>query len=166
MKTRIKKSQCSRPGNERLPTRAIRTFLADGDPFMLALLTKFLLNDDRIIIVGSAMDGHKAFQPAVMSYPDLVLVNLHMPGLDGLQITRWLKQLWNPPVVFIVTYENCAEDRARSLAAGADGFLVKAPDLAAQIQTAIENSFPNDFEKENKKAIHSHETITGAKSAN
>ncbi len=127
--------------SDRGPRRTIRTFVVDDDPIMLALLKWLLERDERIAIVGVATDSHKAFQPAAMSHPDLVLIDLHMPGLDGAQLTCWFKQLHNPPVIFIMTSDESREARTRSLAAGADAFLVKVTDLGEQLQSAIRNSF-------------------------
>lgn len=119
----------------------VRTFILDDSPFMLALLARVLAKNKRITIVGSATDGRQAFQYALMSRPDLVLIDLHMPGLDGLEMTRWFKQLPHPPIIFVLTSDESPMSRTRSLAAGADAFLLKAEDLAVRLQTAIENFF-------------------------
>ena len=114
------------------------TFLADDSPFMLALLAKLLAKDERITIVGSATDGWKALCYASSLHPHLVLVDLHMPGLDGSEVTRRLKQRPNPPTIFVVTSDDTPESRARCLAAGADAFLVKRKDLPAQLKRAVQ----------------------------
>lgn len=129
------------PKIDALATRAIRTFLADDSPFLLALLARVLAKDERITIVGSATDGRRAFQCACMSHPDLVLIDLHMAGSDSLEIARWLKQLRNPPIVIVITADDSRISRARSLAAGADAFLLKTEDLAVQLRRAIHNFF-------------------------
>ena len=129
------------------PTGVIRTFLADDSPFMLALLAKLLSKDERISIVGSATDGRKAICCASSLNPDLVLTDLHLPGPDGVEITRRLKKQANPPTVIVVTSDNSPESRARCLTAGADAFLLKGADLPAQLRAAIENSFHHSFVK-------------------
>ena len=125
----------------------IRTFMLDDSPFVLALLARVLAKNKKITIVGSATDGGRAFQYALMSRPDLVLVDLHMPGLDGIEMTRWFKQLPHPPIVFVMTSDENPLARARCLAAGADAFFLKAEDLGARLQTAIENFFGEEPEK-------------------
>ena len=142
----------SAPATERSTTRAIRTFLADDNPFMLARLAQSLSIDQRVTIVGSATDGHKAFQSAIMSQPDLVLIDLHMPGLNAADVIRWLRQTPNPPVIFVVTSDIGPESRARSLDAGADAFLVKDQDLPDRLRTAIQEFFGNPAEEENRQA--------------
>ena len=143
MTTSIEKSHCSAAGNNGLPTRTIRTFLADDVPLLLALLAKIVSKDRRVAIVGSASDGRKALGDASTLGPDLVVTDLHMPGLDGAEVTRQLKQRLNPPTVFVLTSDDRPESRARCLAAGADAFLVKGTGLASQLQAAIQLFFPS-----------------------
>jgi DNA-binding NarL/FixJ family response regulator len=134
------------PGSSKDAPEIIRTFLLDESPFVLALLARVLAKNKRINIVGSATDGRQAFQFALMSRPHLILIDLHMSGLDGLEMTRWFKQLPHPPVVFVLTSDDSPLSRARSLAAGADGFFLKGEDLGIHLQTAIENFFGEEPE--------------------
>jgi CheY-like chemotaxis protein len=150
MKMRIDKRRCTTPRNNGFAAEPIRTFLADDDPSMIALLGRILSTNERITIVGSGMDGRNALDSASKSQPDLVLMDRHMPGLDGAEATRRLKQLPNPPIIFLVTSDDSPESRARSLNAGADAFLVKAADLAVQLNTAIQNSFTDEVVEKNR----------------
>ena len=161
MKTKTKiQSDPSDPNNDEFTGRVIRTFLADDDPFMLALLARLLAKDPRITIIGSATDGRKAFHSAAMSCPDLVLTDLHMPGVDGVEVTRWLKQLRNPPIIFMVTSDDTPEALTTSLSAGADAFLVKAADLHIQLQMAMENFFPAGREQGKQAQSQFYELAT------
>jgi len=155
----IKQAARSPDANDRFASRTIRTFLADDSPFMMALLARLLGRDERIAIVGSATDGRKAVQAASTSRPDLVLMDLHMPGLDGAEATYRLKQLRNPPIVFVATSDDTPEARARSLRAGADAYLLKTPNLAAQLQTAIQDFFGSHLTRENGQAHYPHEAV-------
>ncbi len=83
------------------PARTIRTFLAEDCPMMLLRLARTLANDKRTLIIGSASDGRKAFGHASSLQPDLVMTDLHMPGLDGAEATRLLKQRPNPPIMSV-----------------------------------------------------------------
>lgn len=141
---------------------SIRTFLADDNPFVLAMVARLLTKDPRIAIVGSAADGRKAFYSAASLAPDLVLTDLHMPGTDGLELTRRLKQLQNPPVVFVMTSDHTPEALLRSLDAGADEFLVKGKDFPLQLQMAMANFFPIGQELREQSNIQSHELISAA----
>lgn len=134
-------------------TRTIRTYLVDDSPFMLVLLARMLAKDERILIVGSVTDSQKAFQSALMARPDLVLMDLHMPGMDGVEVTRWLKQLQNPPAVFMVTSDESPHAQTRCLRAGADAFLVKSPNLAVQLERAIQKFFSGNYRVRKVSAI-------------
>ena len=127
--------------------RRIRIFLADDSPFMLALLGRVLAKDKRMNVVGSATDGRRAFQLASMSRPDLVLMDIHMAGLDCLETVRWLKQLPNPPIIFMTAWDDSPELKIRSHAAGADAFLVKTEALAVQLQKGVQKFFDDAEEK-------------------
>jgi len=129
--------------------RRIRTFIADDSPFMLVLLSRILTRDERFTIVGSATDGVKAFYRASMSHPDLVLMDTHMSGVDGAEVTRWLKQLKTAPIVFLVTSDDRPEVRRRSLNAGADAFFLKSDNLAVELRGAIQKFFPDHLAEKN-----------------
>lgn len=153
----------SAPPKDHGRTQVIRAFMVDDSPFMLVLLARLLAKDKRITVVGSASDGPRAFQLASMSRPDLVLMDLHMPGADGAEITRWLKQLRNPPILFVLTSDESPHARARSLAAGADAFLIKAEDLAVELPRAIEKFFGEGLQPKNRNVGEPHGSITSNK---
>ena len=153
----------SAPPTDHGRTQVIRTFMVDDSPFMLVLLARLLAKDKRITLVGSVSDGPRAFQSASMSRPDLVLMDLHMAAADGAEITRWLKQLQKPPIVFVVTSDDSPHARARSLAAGADAFLVKAEDLAVELPGAIEKFFGDGLQAKNRNVGERHDPIASNK---
>ena len=146
MKTRIENSQRSVPRDSRCPNRTIRTFLAEDDPLLMALLARNASKHKRVFIVGAVGDGRKALGYAASLQPDLVITDLNMPGMDGGELTRCLKQLPNPPVVFVATADDSREARERCQAAGANAFLVKAGNFAPRLLSAIQEFFPDDLE--------------------
>jgi len=160
MKTRIEKSQCSAPANNWLPTRTIRTFLADDSPLLMALLARIVLKDERVSIVGSATDGRKALYNASTLGPDLVITDLHMPGLDGAELTHRLKQLPDSPVVLVVTSDDTPAGWAKCMAAGANAFLVKAGNLAPRLLSVIQEFFPDDLEPNDAEPKPLRESLT------
>jgi len=115
---------------------------------MMALLARALKQDERITFVGSAMFGPKTFSAASSLTPDLVVMDEHFAGVDCAEITRRLKQLPNPPTVFIVSSDDRAELQSRRLAAGADAVLVNAPNLPRKIQAAVKIFFGHVEETE------------------
>ncbi len=149
--------------NDRFPARTIRTLLAEDSPVMMMLLARTLTRERRTFIVGAACNGQKALGYAASLRPDLVVTDLHMPGLDGAEVTRQLKQQPNPPVIFVVTSDETPEARARCLAAGADVFLVKAERLAPQLLSAIQEFFPDDIEPYHIETRHHREALTTVK---
>lgn len=146
MKTRFKSSQRSVPRGGGLSNRTIRTFLAEDDPMLMALLARIVSQHERVFIVGSAGNGRKALGYASSLQPDLVITDLNMPGMDGGELTRRLKELPHPPVVFVATAADTPEARARCLAAGANAFLLKSGNLAPRLLSAIQEFFPDHFE--------------------
>ena len=135
MKTKDERSRTTSTGSS--STRAIRTFLAEESPSMMALLARALKQDERITFVGSAMFGPKTFSAASSLTPDLVVMDEHFGGVDCAEVTRRLKQLPKPPTVFIVSSDARAELQSRSLAAGADAVLVNASNLPRKLQAAL-----------------------------
>ena len=154
-----KPEQTAAPGNNSLPTRTIRAFLAEDCPFLMALLARIVSKNQRVSIVGSATNGRKALCNASALQLDLVVTDLHMPGLDGAEVTHLLKQQPNPPIVFVVTSDDTLEAQARSLAAGADAFLVKAGNLAPRLLSAIQEFFPDGLEHNDAEPKHLCESL-------
>ena len=148
------------PKADRFPARTIRTLLAEDSPVMMMLLARTLTRERRTFIVGAACNGQKALGYAVSLRPDLVVTDLHMPGLDGAELTRQLKQQPNPPVIFVVTSDDTPEARARCLAAGADAFLLKTEQLAPQLLSAIHEFFPEDLKPNDTGPKHFCETLS------
>lgn len=134
------KDACSVAKNDDF--KKIQTFLAEDSPSVTSLLARILSKDERIIIAGSVADGWKALCYASTLLPDLVIMGRDLPGLDGESLVRRLKQLPNPPAIFVVTSEDSFESRARWLTAGADAFLVKTKDLPARLHAAIQVFWP------------------------
>jgi DNA-binding NarL/FixJ family response regulator len=128
--------------------RPIRTFHAEESPAVMALLARALRQDERVSIVGSAMFGAKTFSAASSLTPDLVVMDEHWAGVDCTEVTRRLKDLPNPPTVFIVSPGNRAESQSRSLTVDADAVLINAPKLPRQLQAAVKTFFAHGGETE------------------
>jgi DNA-binding NarL/FixJ family response regulator len=143
-----------------MKTRTIRTFLAEDSPFFMAFLARVVSKDQRVSLVGSATDGQKALSNVPALRPDLVVMDLHMPRMDGAEATRRMKRLPAPPFIFIVTSDDTPETRARCLAAGADAFLVKAGKLAPGLLSTIQEFFPEDLGANDNELEPLHETLT------
>jgi len=123
------------------PIPAIRTLLVDDSPAMLNILAQVLAAENRFTVVGSATDGCQALRLAMDLKPELVLMDLNLPELNGAQAASYIKDFSNPPVVFLMTSDDSSNSRAISKAAGADAFIVKSGDLRAQLRAKLQEWF-------------------------
>jgi DNA-binding NarL/FixJ family response regulator len=106
-------------------TRDIRVVIVDDDPLVRAGLTMMIDGAEGISVVGEAADGTEV--PAVVDAhaPDVVLMDLRMPRMDGIVATKRLRSRVNPPEVLVLTTFDTDEHVVRALRAGASGFLLK-----------------------------------------
>jgi DNA-binding NarL/FixJ family response regulator len=82
-----------------------------------------------VAVVGEAIDGWDAIRQAKALLPDLVLMDLEMPGLDGFEATRQIKALHLARRVIVLTIHGDEISQQKALEAGADVFIVKGADL-------------------------------------
>ena len=118
-------------------TVPIRVLLADDDPLVLSGLKMMLGGAGQVQVVGEAHDGREVMPAADLHHPDVVLMDIRMPRLDGIAATRLLRAQPSPPQVIVLTTFDADELVLRALQAGAAGFLLKdtAPaDIVAAIQ--------------------------------
>jgi DNA-binding NarL/FixJ family response regulator len=115
----------------------VRVLLVDDDALVRSGLRMMLAGAERIEVVGEANDG-RAVLPAVdLHRPDVVLMDIRMPQLDGIAATRLLRAQPDPPEVLVLTTFDADELVLRALQAGAAGFLLKDTP-PAEIVRAIE----------------------------
>ena len=105
---------------------SVRTLLVDDSPEFLGAAARFLATDPEIEIVGHALSARKAIEEVTRLQPDLVLMDVAMPGMNGFAATRQIKERPNPPRVIVLTLYDNDEYRAQARAAGADGFVAKS----------------------------------------
>lgn len=106
--------------------RRIRTLIVDDSLVVLESLCLFLDTDKACELVGRGENGRQAVKLAATLRTDLVLLDLEMPGLNGLEAMRQIKLQNDPPLVVIVTVFEDAQCREAALLAGADGFVCKS----------------------------------------
>jgi DNA-binding NarL/FixJ family response regulator len=106
-------------------TGPIRVLLVDDDALVRSGLRMMLAGAEQLEVVGEAEDG-RAVLPAVdLHHPDVVLMDIRMPRLDGIAATRLLRTQPRPPAVLVLTTFDADEMVIRALQAGAAGFLLK-----------------------------------------
>jgi DNA-binding NarL/FixJ family response regulator len=104
-------------------TEPIRVVIAD-DQRLVRTGFRVILNADGLDVVGEAADGVEAVEQAVALRPDVVLMDVRMPKLDGLQATRHVLARTSARVVILTTFDS-DEYVYEALRAGASGFLLK-----------------------------------------
>ena len=104
----------------------VRTLLVDDNPEFLGAAARFLATDPEIEVVGQALSARKAIEEVTRLQPDLVLMDVAMPEMNGLVATRHIKERPNPPRVIVLTLHDNDEYRAQARAAGADGYVSKS----------------------------------------
>jgi len=116
----------------------IRLVLADDQTLVRGAFRMMLDGEPDIEVVGEAADGREAVEQARLRKPDVVLMDVRMPGLDGIEATRTLLSSKNPPRVLMLTTFDLDEYVYDAMRAGASGFMLKnAPpeQLAAAVRT-------------------------------
>jgi DNA-binding NarL/FixJ family response regulator len=116
----------------------VRVLLVDDDDLMRAGLTAVLSSDETIDVVGEAPNGRAAVERAIELRPDVVLMDVRMPGLDGIAATRELLAVSPDAKVVVLTTFEQDDYIFGALSAGASGFLLKRTrpeELIAAIHT-------------------------------
>ncbi|MGX8904820.1 response regulator transcription factor [Streptomyces netropsis] len=106
-------------------TPPIRVLLVDDDPLVRAGLSFMLGGLPDLEIVGEAADGSEAAALVERHSPDVVLMDIRMPSMDGLAATEALRRRERPPEVIVLTTFHADEQVLRALRAGAAGFVLK-----------------------------------------
>jgi DNA-binding NarL/FixJ family response regulator len=103
----------------------IGVLIADDEAIVRDGLRAIIELEDDLCVVGSAGDGAEAVELARTLAPDVALVDIRMPGMDGLEATRRLLALARPPRVLVLTTFGHNEYVYAAMKAGASGFLLK-----------------------------------------
>ncbi|MFI5730761.1 response regulator [Kribbella sp. NPDC051587] len=103
----------------------MRVLLVDDDPLVRMGLRTMLGGVPDLEVVGEADDGSAVCDLVTSTRPDVVLMDLKMPGTDGITATTAVRALPDPPVVIVLTTYDADEQVLRALRAGAAGFVLK-----------------------------------------
>ena len=106
-------------------TAVIRVVLADDQPLVRAGLRMILRGEDDIQVVGEAADGADAVAVCADQEPDVILMDVRMPKVDGIEATRRVASLPHPPRILVLTTFDLDDVVYDALRAGASGFLLK-----------------------------------------
>ena len=118
------------------PITPVRVLIADDHRLFAEALEAVLSSEARIEVVGRASDGGEAVELARRLQPDLVILDISMPVLDGFEAAAQMERLQHPPAVLMLTGSNSPEDVDRARRAGAKGYITKDA-IAASLVDAI-----------------------------
>ncbi len=107
------------------PKSPVRVLIVDDDPLVRSALKMMLASSDQVQLVGEIEDGSQAGDAVRELSPDVVLMDIRMPQMDGLAATEVLGRLPAPPKIIILTTFDADEHVLRAVRAGASGFLLK-----------------------------------------
>lgn len=116
----------------------LRVIVAEDDDQLAELLTSLLAGDQRFDVVGRAHTGDEAIELVGERRPDIVVMDLAMPGCDGVEATRLIRALNPDQHVVIYTGSADFDDAARAEEAGASGFLHKDALKLGELADALE----------------------------
>jgi DNA-binding NarL/FixJ family response regulator len=121
----------------------LRIVICEDDEKLAALVEELLERDGRFTVVGRARDGDEAVSLVEQHTPDMVLMDIGMPGRDGIEATRAIHERDEAQHVVIYTGSDEYADVARADEVGAVGYLHKralaSPDLAEALQVLHAN---------------------------
>ena len=103
----------------------VRVFIVEDQPQLLKNLLKVLALFPELEIVGTAQEGEDGVEQMVKLVPDLVLLDLELPGIDGIEVTKRLKRRAPTVEVLILTSFDNEQKVYEAMQAGASGYLVK-----------------------------------------
>jgi DNA-binding NarL/FixJ family response regulator len=116
--------------------RKVRVLIADDHRMFAEALGAILATDGRIKVVGQAGDGRAAVELAQKHRADVVLMDIAMPVMDGIEATREIRKELPETAVVVVTGSAATRDVSRARAAGAAGYVTK-DQIAGDLVRAI-----------------------------
>jgi DNA-binding NarL/FixJ family response regulator len=119
------------------PAGRTRILIADDDRFFAEMLRSALASHDEFEVVGVVGNGAEAVARTDELKPALVLMDVTMPVLNGIEATRQMRKLVDPPIVVLITGEDGACGDQRAYEAGAAAYLRKSQELVSVIDVVI-----------------------------
>jgi DNA-binding NarL/FixJ family response regulator len=118
--------------------KPLRVLIADDHRLFAEALEAILTTDERIEVVGQASDGAQAVELVRKLEPDVVLMDVSMPVLDGFEATREIREESEGVRVLMLTGSNSRADVDRSREAGASGYVTKDRIASELVATIVE----------------------------
>jgi len=128
---------------------AIKTLIVDDNAGFRRRVSELLISESDIEVVGEAADGREALRKARQLKPNLVLMDVRMPGLNGIDATAQLKREVPETKVIILTRYDLEEYRKAVAASGASGYVVKKTVLETLLPTIQEICTAEEKQRDN-----------------
>jgi DNA-binding NarL/FixJ family response regulator len=119
-----------------MPSQKISVLIADDHRLFAEALEALLASEPEIEVVGHARNGEEAVEQALALSPDVILMDIAMPGVDGVEATKRIRGRQDGARVLMLTGSNSRTDVARAREAGAAAYVTKDR-IAAQLIEAI-----------------------------
>lgn len=136
--------------------KSIRVLLVDDNHDFLEGVSAWLTRDPAFELAGVARSGGEALTQVEHLDPDVVLMDVAMPDVNGFEATRRIKSNPGAPLVILLTFHDSETARAEAMAAGADGFVPKAKvteDLMRVIRSLLAQTAGRKQEKVRQRSL-------------
>ena len=120
--------------------KRIKVMIVDDSLQFASAVAQFLSCSGSFEVLASVHSGEEALARAGTEQPDLMLIDISMPGMSGLAVASSIKALQAPPKVVMMTLEDSVEHRVGAIAAGADAFVSK-DEFARELHDVVETLF-------------------------
>jgi two-component system, NarL family, response regulator LiaR len=112
----------------------VKVLIVDDDPLVAKSLKVLLSAEPDMEVVGTASDGTRALSACEKDQPDAILMDIRMPGMDGIEATRRIRGRW--PAIHVMMLTTFEDDRSVRLAlqAGAEGYLLKSAPVSGMAE--------------------------------
>jgi DNA-binding NarL/FixJ family response regulator len=119
----------------------LHILIVDDMAAMRILIKHYLRSNDAVMVVGEASNGEEAIRKAQESQPDVVILDMSMPGAGGVEVSRRIKSLLPNSSVYLCSAYELNEFKELDIGMPADGFIQKSsmkPELEAMIRKELE----------------------------
>lgn len=103
----------------------IKVLIVDDDPLVLSTLRTYFSKAPHIVVVGEASDGNEALNIIAKGGIDVVLTDIHMPNMDGVELLQRIKRVDEPPRFIAITSFDTDETMLKILSFGGNGYILK-----------------------------------------
>jgi len=135
--------------------------VVDDEPAQVRLASQLLTAHGYTVLKASS--GQEAVRLVYEGKPDLVLLDVMMPEIDGWQTCRLIREVSEVPVIMLTGKRNSEDDIVRGLECGADEYLAKPVgnrELLARVKAALRRAEKPSYKKENKKMVFTSDYLT------